>query len=70
MANTATGKFEVDVTALKLAPKDLAGLDKAIQKAVLSHLVGLDAKAAFPRIFGRPGHTDGIRIMQSDLKQF
>lgn len=70
MANSVPGKFEVDVTALKLAPKDLAALDKVIQKAVLSHLVGIDSKAAFPRIFGRPGHTDGIRIMMSDLKQF
>ena len=70
MTNPTPGKFEVDVTALQLAPKDLAGLDKAIQKAVLSHLVSIDTKAAFPRIFGRPGHTQGIRIMMSDLKQF
>lgn len=70
MANPVPGKFEVDVTALKLGAKDLAALDKVIQKAVLSHLVGIDTKIASTRIFGRPGHTDGIRIVMSDLKNF
>lgn len=70
MANPVPGKFEVDVTALKLGAKDLAALDKVIQKAVLSHLVGIDTKVTNPRVFGQPGHTSGIWIIESDLKTF
>ncbi len=70
MAKSEPGKFEVDVTALKLGAKDLAALDKAIQKAVLAQLISSDSNSAPLRIFGRPGQTDGIQIRESEMKQF
>lgn len=70
MAKSEPGKFEVDVTALKLGEKDLAALEKAIQKAVLAQLISSDSKVSPLRIFGRPGQTDGIRIRESEMKQF
>lgn len=70
MVKSVPGKFEVDVTALNLGAKDLAALDKAIQKAVLAQLISSDSKVAPLRIFGSPGHTSGIYIRESEMKQF
>lgn len=70
MAEAKRGKFEVDVTELKLSAKELDALDAAIQKTVLSHLVGMQSKVDFGRAFGRPGHTDGIWVRRQDLERF
>lgn len=70
MAEEKRGKFEVDVTELKLSSKELDALDTTIQRAVLSHLVGMQTKVDFERVFGRPGHTDGIWIRPQDLDRF
>ena len=70
MTKENSGKFEVDVTDLKLSPKELDALDTAIQKAVLSHIVSMQTKVDFARAFGPPGHTAGIHIRRQDLDRF
>jgi len=68
MAKTSKGKFEVDVSDLDLSTKELASLELAINKAVLSRL-GASSKlrANDARVWGPPGHTQGIRIIRGDL---
>ena len=70
MAKKERGKFEVDVSALELSSKELDALDRSIQKAVLSHLVGMETKVDIARSWGPPGHTAGIYIVPQDLKRF
>jgi hypothetical protein len=70
MAKKERGKFEVDVSALDMSSKELAALDRSIQKAVLSHLAGMETKIDIARAWGRPGHTDGIYVVPQDLQRF
>jgi len=68
MAKGTKGKFEVDVTALDLSEKELIGLEQAINKAVLGKLATTASiKPDIGRVFGRPGHTQGLWIVQRDL---
>ena len=56
----SNGKFEVDVSALNLDQNTLDSIESAINKIVLEEVSSLPGFRFKPRLFGPPGHTQGI----------